>query len=73
MNGTPPLVDVLASVASSERYTTYHGGTPEQIDYILVAPGLNEDLVAGSPKVLHTAVYKNVSDHYPVYSRFTLR
>jgi endonuclease/exonuclease/phosphatase family metal-dependent hydrolase len=70
--GTPPLFDLLTLVPASQRFTFYYGSQKEQIDYILVSPGLKSDLQAGSVLADHATVFKNASDHYPVVARFTL-
>jgi endonuclease/exonuclease/phosphatase family metal-dependent hydrolase len=72
-DGNPALVDLLTLVPAAERYTTDFSGTKEQFDYILVSPGLMTDLVQGSVLADHAAVFKDVSDHYPVIARFTLQ
>jgi predicted extracellular nuclease len=73
MNGTPAITDSLAAIAAADRYTHYYSGKTEQLDYILLSPGLKEDAIAGSAKAIHTSLYHAASDHYPVYARFNLR
>lgn len=70
--GTSPLFDLLTLVPAGERFTFYYGSQKEQIDYILVSPGLKADLQAGSVRADHASVFKDASDHYPVVARFTL-
>lgn len=72
-DGTPALVDLLTLVPAAERYTTNFSGTKEQLDYILASPGLMTDLVQGSVRADHAAVYEDASDHYPVVAQFTLQ
>jgi endonuclease/exonuclease/phosphatase family metal-dependent hydrolase len=68
--GSPPLLDLLTLVPSSERYTFNSSKT--QIDYILASPGLEGDLISGSVKANHDAVFEEASDHSPVSAQFTL-
>jgi endonuclease/exonuclease/phosphatase family metal-dependent hydrolase len=71
-NGNPALFDLLTLAPAADRYTHFYSGSKEQIDYILAAPGLKADLIAGSVQASHDAVFKSASDHYPVSARFNL-
>ncbi|MCA9671096.1 MAG: endonuclease/exonuclease/phosphatase family protein [Myxococcales bacterium] len=69
----PELADVAETIDVAERYTTIYRGDHRQIDYILVAPGLAEDLVIGSASVNHDGAFSATSDHFPVMATFDLR
>lgn len=71
--GTPELYDVLDAVPQAQRYTTIFSGDKEQIDYILVSPGLKGDLISGSATIDHDDIYSDTSDHFPVKARFIVR
>jgi endonuclease/exonuclease/phosphatase family metal-dependent hydrolase len=73
INGTPPLFDVTTLVATADRWTHLYDSKKEQLDYILVSPGMKEDLVTGSVQIPHTQIFKDASDHYPVSARFNLK
>jgi endonuclease/exonuclease/phosphatase family metal-dependent hydrolase len=73
VNGTPPLHDAASTIAAADRWTHIYSGKKEQLDYLLLTPGLKDDLVSGSPTIPHTQTFKDASDHYPVSARFTLK
>ncbi|MEW6277767.1 MAG: endonuclease/exonuclease/phosphatase family protein [Candidatus Eremiobacterota bacterium] len=61
------LVDPLAALALTERFTIRHRGQPLAVDYLLVNATLRPHLV--SAQVLHDEVFRT-SDHYPVVADF---
>jgi endonuclease/exonuclease/phosphatase family metal-dependent hydrolase len=71
--GTPALYDATSTIASADRWTHIYSGKKEQLDYVLLAPGLKDDLVSGSPAIPHTTTFKDASDHYPISAKFTLK
>jgi len=70
--GTPQLVDLLTLVPAAERYTFSNNSNKSQLDYIIASPALQADLVAGSVKADHRAVFSSASDHFPVSATFTI-
>jgi endonuclease/exonuclease/phosphatase family metal-dependent hydrolase len=73
VNGTPALYDATSTIAAADRWTHLYSGKKEQLDHMLLAPGLKDDLVSGSPTIPHTQTFKDVSDHYPVSAKFSLK
>ena len=65
-----PRCSISLSLApAAERYTFKN---KTQLDYILVSPELQADLVAGSVKADHRGVFSGTSDHFPVIARFMI-
>jgi endonuclease/exonuclease/phosphatase family metal-dependent hydrolase len=72
IKGTPALIDPALNVPAAERYTTKYDGKKEQLDHILLAPGLASDLGTGSVTIDHGSEFSATSDHFPVKASFTL-
>jgi len=70
-SGPPRLTDPL-DAGQGDRYTYVYRGEEQQIDYILLSPGLAADLSAGSARVRYDSSFSRASDHFPVFARFTL-
>jgi endonuclease/exonuclease/phosphatase family metal-dependent hydrolase len=68
-SGTPALFDLLSLAPAAERYTFKN---KTQLDYIIVSPALQGDLVAGSVKADHRGVFSGTSDHFPVIAKFMI-
>jgi endonuclease/exonuclease/phosphatase family metal-dependent hydrolase len=67
--GSPTLFDLVTLLPKSQRNTFNN----DQLDYILVAPGLKDDYTGGSVSIDHSKVMQDTSDHYPVKASFTLK
>lgn len=73
INGSPQLHDTTSTIPAADRWTHTYSSKKEQLDHLLLAPGLKDDLIAGSPTIPHTQTFKDASDHYPISARFTLK
>lgn len=68
--GPGALVDLSELVPAAERYTYIYRGRRQVLDYILVTPELDGDVVVGSTRILHDESSRQASDHSPVVTRF---
>ena len=66
----PALFSPTSLLPASQRKTFRKS---QQLDYILLAPGLKADLVNSSVTVPYDALFSSTSDHYPVRVKFTLK
>ncbi len=66
----PALFDPLSKMPASSR-KTYR--KQKQLDYILLAPGLQQDLDQSSVTVPFDSIFSTTSDHYPIRAKFTLK
>lgn len=65
-----PFSDVVADVPEAYRYSFFHAGHPERIDYLLASPDLRQCLMPHSVFIMHDTWAKRASDHYPVRATF---
>jgi endonuclease/exonuclease/phosphatase family metal-dependent hydrolase len=72
IEGNPKLIDIAETVPEQHRYTSIYKGDKQQIDHIIVTPGLEADLIAGSVWFDHSDEFSDVSDHFPIKAEFLL-